>query len=376
MIARKQAKSEGADGFPVAWQWLADLGVKPGEFQVETKARLRHAMLQAGWPDRQRVHACLTLYSMGFNQEEAVKMERGGVMAPLRQVDIANETGIDIKSVHRCVVELEAEGWLKRLPADGKDGLRKGEVKIVCYVIPRKVKAAPAVDDAGAPDDAEDAAVDSLPAGLAHWAKKLKLSRYGTPNPESVARLSDLAATIDQNVERLVQEYKSAIPVNSANVAKLQTVPRRAVDLGVRAGSEKSGLGVRAVPFGGSARGRTNKVEIKEIKKLTAAAVSEGREGGEWPCAAAAVQRFFPRTEDAFVAELARLCRGHLLDAGKDPGLLTDQTLADAVAMAHKPGQHSAGLFNRTVPAVLKNWAKAKPEPERIVEYVDFVEET
>ena len=217
MIARKQARSQGSDEFPVAWQWLADLGVKPGEFQVETRARIRHAMMQANWPDRQRVHACLTLYSMGFNQEEAVKMERGGVMVPLRQVDIANETGIDIKSVHRCVIELEREGWLCRQPADGADGLRKGEVKIVCYVIPRKVKAAPvAVDDESSEDDS---ARDSWPVELAHWVRKLKLERYGTPNPQALAELSKLAVKIDQDVEHLVVDKEMSSITFTVRVA-------------------------------------------------------------------------------------------------------------------------------------------------------------
>jgi hypothetical protein len=157
----------------------------------------------------------------------------------------------------------------------------------------------------------------------------------------------------------------------------LETVPPREVGFGAHAESGKSGLGVRAAPFGGSARGRPNKEEIKEIKNTAAAAVLDGREVGAWSLAAAACQRFFPRTEYAFVATLAASCRAVLSDAGKDADLLTDQTLADAIQTAHKPGQHSAGLFKRTVPAVLENWARAsEAKPARVVEYVDFVEET
>ena len=56
---------------------------------------------------------------------------------------------------------------------------------------------------------------------------------------------------------------------------------------------------------------------------------------------------------------------------------LTDRALADAVQVAHKPGQHSAGLFKRTVPVVVTNWARSeKPAAGRVMEYVDFVEET
>jgi hypothetical protein len=145
------------------------------------------------------------------------------------------------------------------------------------------------------------------------------------------------------------------LTVNPVKVAKSK--PAAMVELGSARRGEKSGLGLRAEPFDPCARALPNKEEIKEIKKTKAAAAS----GGRWDAAAAAVQKHFPRTEDQFVARLAETCRGVLVDAGKDPGTLTDEVLADAVRMAHKPGQHSAGLFLKTVPAVLKNWAKAAP---------------
>src|SRR5271157_2255978 len=167
--SRKPAQSEGRDGFPTAWQWLADLGVKPGEFQVETKARLRHAMRSRDWPEKHRVWACLALATMGFNQELAVKLERGAVV-PLTQSHIAALTGIAVKNVHRCVLDLESEGWLLRQPIDRARGLRKGEVKILCYAIPRPPKKPNPI--AEIPDSRSE--YDGLPDDLAYWLRRFK----------------------------------------------------------------------------------------------------------------------------------------------------------------------------------------------------------
>jgi hypothetical protein len=94
------------------------------------------------------------------------------------------------------------------------------------------------------------------------------------------------------------------------------------------------------------------KKELKEEKTVAAAAVSSQN----WGRAAAAVQKFFPRTEDEFVLNLAAVCQTAIADS-----VLTDEALADAVKMAHKPDQRSAGLFLKTVPTVLKNWSKPQP---------------
>jgi hypothetical protein len=364
--SRKQAQSEGTTG-----PWFYSQGVKPGEWYTETKARTRAAMLNTDWPEKQRVWACLGLHTMGFGRELAVKMEKGQTV-PLRQSDIARESGIPLKSVHRCVVELEREGWLLRETVAARPG--DGELQIHCYALPRKPKA-------GEPNPSTAPArpvYDGLPEELAYWLRHLKL---GIPAGEKLEEARALAAELSDRAARFracckpepQQAELPGISANRATVAELKNPGPRAIESSPARVLSESEPGSRAEPICLGARRSSNRKIRTDMNTSTAAAVFNG----EWEHAAAAVQRFFPRTEYAFVAGLAELCRVALREAGKDPELLTDRELADAVKVAHKPGQHSAGLFKRTVPVVVQNWARpAKSVPGRVVEYVDFVEET
>ena len=364
--SRKQAQSEGTAG-----PWFYAQGVKPGEWYTETKARTRAAMLNTDWPEKQRVWACLSLHTMGFGRELAVRMERGQTV-PLRQADIARETGIALKSVHRCVVELEREGWLLRETAAA--GAGGTELQIHCYALPRKPKAGEAN-----PSTAPARPVyDGLPEELAYWLRHLKL---GIPAGEKLEEAELLAAELSDRAARFracckpepAQMPLPGITVNRAIVAESKKPGPRAVESLPARGRPEAEPGSRAEPICLGARRSSNRKIRTDMNTSTAAAVLEV----EWEHAAAAVQRFFPRTEYGFVAGLAESCRAALRDAGKDAGLLTDRALADAVQVAHKPGQHSAGLFKRTVPVVVTNWARSeKPAAGRVMEYVDFVEET
>jgi len=88
-------------------------------------AHLLHAMTNREWQDEPRVWACLALHTMAFQQELAVRMDKG-FLAPLRQIDIAKETGIDVRHVQRAVRNLEKQGLVAR------QGRTKGEVEILC----------------------------------------------------------------------------------------------------------------------------------------------------------------------------------------------------------------------------------------------------
>jgi hypothetical protein len=268
--SRKTAQSQGRDGLPVAWQWLSDLGVKPGEFQVETKARLRHAMKSREWPEKQRVWACLSLATMGFNQELAVKLERGQVV-PLTQGDIEKQTGILVKNVHRCVLDLEGEGWLLRKAVDEERGLRRGEVQIHCYAVPRPPKRTKMEPEA---QPEADRYADVAPE-IAYWSRHLKL---GVPTAENMERAREIAVSLNTGVESYRelcrpepdQMLLPGVPVNpvkaSKRVAGLSELKPRAVETPLARGGQKSAEGLRAVRSDPRARALPNKEEIKEIK--------------------------------------------------------------------------------------------------------------
>ena len=258
--SRKTAQSQGRDGLPVAWQWLSDLGVKPGEFQVETKARLRHAMKSREWPEKQRVWACLSLATMGFNQELAVKLERGQVV-PLTQGDIEKQTGILVKNVHRCVLELEGEGWLLRKPVDETRGLRRGEVQIHCYAVPRPPKRTKMEPEAQPEADK----YAGVAPELAYWLRHLKL---GVPPAEKLEQALVLAAGLSASVEcfrELCRPEPDQMPL--PGIPANPALKPRAVETPLARGGQKSAEGLRAVRSDPRARALPNKEEIKEIKK-------------------------------------------------------------------------------------------------------------
>jgi len=266
--SRKTAQSQGRDGLPVAWQWLSDLGVKPGEFQVETKARLRHAMKSREWPEKQRVWACLSLATMGFNQELAVKLERGTVV-PLTQGDIEKQTGILVKNVHRCVLELEGEGWLLRKPVDETRGLRRGEVQIHCYAVPRPPKRTKMEPEAQPEADK----YAGVAPELAYWLRHLKL---GVPPAEKLEQALALAAGLSASVEcfrELCRPEPDQMPL--PGIPTKPALKPRAVETPLARGGQKSPEGLRAVRSDPRARALPNKEEIKEIKNT-----EEGRSVG------------------------------------------------------------------------------------------------
>ena len=89
-------------------------------------AYLRHSMTNTDWQYELRVWSCLALHTMGFQQELAVSM-RNGAVVPLRQIDIAKETGLDVRHVQRAIRNLEKQDLVTR------QGKTKGEVKILCH---------------------------------------------------------------------------------------------------------------------------------------------------------------------------------------------------------------------------------------------------
>jgi hypothetical protein len=119
------------------------------------------------------------------------------------------------------------------------------------------------------------------------------------------------------------------------------------------------------------ARARSETAEAKtaanananaETDKTAAAAETarNGHSATSWRLAAAAVQSVFEKAEDGIIEELASLGQHTLQKIGSDPALLTDQVLADALKTAHFDGQRSAKGYFKTLPVVIRNWAKPK----------------
>ena len=257
---RKQAQSEGTAG-----PWFYAQGVKPGEWYTETKARTRAAMLNTDWPEKQRVWACLSLHTMGFGRELAVRMERGQTV-PLRQADIARETGIALKSVHRCVVELEREGWLLRETAAA--GAGGTELQIHCYALPRKPKAGEAN-----PSTAPARPVyDGLPEELAYWLRHLKL---GIPTGEKLEEARALAEELSDRAARFracckpepKQMELPGVSANRATVAESKKPGPRAVESLPARGRPEPEPGSRAEPICLGARRSSNRKIRTDMKE-------------------------------------------------------------------------------------------------------------
>ena len=327
--SRKQAQSEGG-GFP---QWLAELGVRPGGFYIETKARLVHAMKNKAWQDEPRVWACLALHTMAFQQELAVRME-GGALVPLRQVDIARETGIDVRKVQRAVQNLEKQGSVAR------QGQVKGEVKIICYAVPRPPKKEADVETTSAPASI----YDGLPDDLAVWLRKFK---FGAPETEKLNEAVQEAREVELHVQRLRELCKRGHSANRATVAILPEPRSRATKMDPARGVENSKMDPARQPK--STPRADAHIRKKELKEITAAAVESPT---DYRKAAAAVRQKFPQADNTLVARLAESCKAML------NGESSDEVLASAVAAAYVPTQKSAGLFLRTVPEVLKHWTE------------------
>jgi hypothetical protein len=329
--SRKPAQSEGG-GFP---QWLLELGIRPGGFYIETKARLVHAMTNREWQDEPRVWACLALHTMAFQQELAVRMDKGALV-PLRQIDIAKETGIDVRHVQRAVRNLEKQGSLQR------QGETKGEVKLLCYAVPHRPKK----DDVEAADAPEQGSIyDGLPDELAVWLRKFK---FGAPDQEKLNEALQEAREVALHVERLRALSKSGDSVNRVMVTKSTESHSRAPEKDAARGVQKSEMHAARQPK--STPRDDLHIRKKELKERTAAAEVPA----DYRKAAAAIRTKFPQANAALVKKLTESCQRVL------NGRLTDEILAKAVSTAYVSTQRSAGLFLNTVPEVLAHWIETE----------------
>ena len=112
--------------------WLSALGVKSGDYFIDSKPRARRAMKSKFFSPAARIHICLGLATMGFQQELAVRME-AGKRVPLTPADVCTATGIGRKHFRRHMAELEAYGLAECR------GSTKGRVEMYSWALPRDV---------------------------------------------------------------------------------------------------------------------------------------------------------------------------------------------------------------------------------------------
>ena len=78
---------------------------------------------------KRRVWCCLALHTGGFEIPVPMKFYRGNLI-PLTQSNIAEELDLSGNNVHRCILELEEEGWLMREPIISGTSLTRGNVQL------------------------------------------------------------------------------------------------------------------------------------------------------------------------------------------------------------------------------------------------------
>jgi hypothetical protein len=128
--APKPAGSEGVRS--KVPDWLAALGIKEREYFTTSKLREQRASKARCISEAGRVHACLGLHTMGYQQQLAVKM-KGGQRVPLSPADVATETGIRRDHVIRAMAQLKIWGLVDW------EGSTKGQMKMYAWAVPRPV---------------------------------------------------------------------------------------------------------------------------------------------------------------------------------------------------------------------------------------------
>lgn len=197
--------------------WLADLGIKPGEFFTDSKLRARRAMKSRCFSPAARVHICLGLHTMGFHQERAVKME-ASKQVDLTPIDIAAETGLQKQNIRRHLEELQAVGLA------AVEGWTKGRVVIYAWAIPRPVEAPAKAKNGNQIDyhfDDRSNVINKLEAG-----KLLRplLARFRIQLPDKMVITQDYLSTVKDALRDyqkakmvLTQALNGNLPADASN---------------------------------------------------------------------------------------------------------------------------------------------------------------
>ena len=247
MPQRKQPRSEGQN----VPEWLEALGIGSGEWQLKPKPWLRRVMVDESWPDKARVWACVSLHTFGYSSEVAVTMDRGKPRL-LTRADVAKETGMAGNRVRRGLVALEADGWLRRQSASGKEDLERGDIEIHVYGTPKPAQSNPEALDA------QEAPVASFPDGipdeLLRWLKRAKVHNLPA---EKLERAKILAHEIAEGEKELLGLLR---PPRERVRAKAPT--------GTARGPVKKSHGAARERNGGSAQAPSVDLHLISVLKL------------------------------------------------------------------------------------------------------------
>jgi len=209
--------SDNNSGVP---QWLADLGIKPGEFYIDSKLKLRRAMKNRCFSGPARIYACLTLHSACFQQELAVKME-GDKKVPLQPSDVCAMTGISKKHFREHMYCIEHSGLGKC------EGLTKDRILLYCYAVPRPPVVPEMVPGPGTIFESFPPELTSL---LKHF--KVRFPSDFVPGPGTILELQRLAEAA-QKAELSLRQYakgpQNTAPLNKEEIQKEEEIVSQSV---------------------------------------------------------------------------------------------------------------------------------------------------
>lgn len=114
-------------------EWMAALGIGPGDYLCATKPQLAAAAESESMQPVGRIFCCLLLHTAGYQQELAVRMERGRKV-PLTPGDVCRMARIDRRHFRRYAGELERDGLIRC------EGSTKGRVLLYVPVKPSPPK--------------------------------------------------------------------------------------------------------------------------------------------------------------------------------------------------------------------------------------------
>ena len=112
-------------------EWLSELGVKPGEWYIDTKARAKRAMRCRSFSPVARFHIRMGLATMGFRQELGVMLVDGKEV-PITPDVLCRDTGVNRKHFRQYWDQYEADGFGR------SEGLTKGSILLYGWAIPRE----------------------------------------------------------------------------------------------------------------------------------------------------------------------------------------------------------------------------------------------
>jgi hypothetical protein len=142
--------------------WMVPLGIKEGEWFIDSKARAKRAMTSKCFSPAARLHIWLGLATMGFQTQLATKMETGR-RVPATPKDACAAVGIRREHFHKHFKELESMGLAECR------GSTKGRVELYGWALPRPVDVKKIVTETVT-------IFDGCPSDLAPLLKRYRVS--------------------------------------------------------------------------------------------------------------------------------------------------------------------------------------------------------